>query len=79
MAIDATLRVAGLWQEDQAGLWRCSHDNPYVEKLHEDFLGEPPGKKSEELLQASHHPRATSWRLTSARGPNGRRSEAADL
>jgi hypothetical protein len=44
MAIDATLRVAGLWQEDQAGLWRCSHDNPYVEKLHEDFLGGLPAR-----------------------------------
>jgi iron-only hydrogenase group A len=52
-------RAAGLYQEDQGGLWRCAHDNPYVQKLYEDFLGEPLGEKSEQLLHTSYHPRPT--------------------
>ena len=51
-------RAAGLYQDDQAGLWRCAHENPYVQKLYEDFLGEPGGEKSEELLHTSYRPRA---------------------
>jgi iron-only hydrogenase group A len=52
-------RAAGLYQEDQGGLWRCAHDNPYVQKLYEDFLGEPLGEKSEQLLHTSYRPRPT--------------------
>jgi NADH-quinone oxidoreductase subunit G len=52
-------RAAGLYQDDQAGLWRCSHENPYIQKLYEDFLGEPLGEKSEELLHTSYYERAT--------------------
>jgi (2Fe-2S) ferredoxin len=54
-----TKRAAGLYQDDQAGLWRCAHENPYIQKLYEDFLGEPLGEKSEELLHTSYHPRPT--------------------
>jgi NADH-quinone oxidoreductase subunit G len=50
-------RAAGLYQEDQAGLWRCSHDNPYIQELYRDFLGEPLGEKSEQLLHTSYTPR----------------------
>jgi NADH-quinone oxidoreductase subunit G len=50
-------RAAGLYQDDQAGLWRCAHENPYVQKLYEDFLGEPLGEKSEQLLHTSYHSR----------------------
>ena len=52
-------RAAGLYQEDQAGLWRCAHENPYVQKLYEDFLGEPLGEKSVQLLHTSYHSRPT--------------------
>ncbi len=52
-------RAAGLYQEDQGGLWRCSHDNPYIQKLYEDFLGEPLGEKAEQLLHTSYRPRPT--------------------
>jgi iron-only hydrogenase group A len=51
-------RAAGLYQDDQSGLWRCAHENPYVQKLYEDFLGEPLGEKSEQLLHTSYRPRA---------------------
>ncbi len=52
-------RAAGLYEEDQGGLWRCSHDNPYIQKLYADFLGEPGGEKSEQLLHTSYVPRPT--------------------
>jgi NADP-reducing hydrogenase subunit HndD len=52
-------RAAGLYTEDQAGLWRCSHDNPYIKLLYSDFLGEPGGEVSERLLHTSYRPRAT--------------------
>jgi NADH-quinone oxidoreductase subunit G len=52
-------RAAGLYNEDQGGLWRCSHDNPYIQELYRDFLGEPLGEKSEQLLHTSYTPRPT--------------------
>ena len=50
-------RAAGLYQDDQAGLWRCAHENPYVQQLYADFLGEPLGEKSEQLLHTSYRTR----------------------
>jgi NADH-quinone oxidoreductase subunit G len=50
-------RAAGLYQDDQSGLWRCAHENPYIQKLYEDFLGEPLGEKSVELLHTSYRHR----------------------
>jgi iron-only hydrogenase group A len=52
-------RAAGLYQDDQAGLWRCAHENPYIQKLYEDFLGEPLGEKAEQLLHTSYRSRPT--------------------
>jgi NADH-quinone oxidoreductase subunit G len=50
-------RAAGLYQDDQAGLWRCSHDNPYIKQVYAEFLGEPLGEVSERLLHTSYHAR----------------------
>jgi len=50
-------RAAGLYHEDQAGLWRCAHQNPYVQQLYRDFLGDPLGARSHHLLHTSYHPR----------------------
>jgi NADH-quinone oxidoreductase subunit G len=50
-------RAKGLYQEDVAGLWRCSHDNPYVQKLYDDFLGKPLSEKSHHLLHTHYTPR----------------------
>lgn len=49
-----TKRAAGLYQEDQAGLWRCSHHNPYIKELYADFLGEIGGHKAHDLLHTSY-------------------------
>ena len=50
-------RAKGLYQEDQAGMWRCSHDNPYIEKLYKEFLGAPLSEKSHHLLHTHYTPR----------------------
>jgi len=52
-------RAAGLYQDDQSGLWRCSHDNPYIQAVYRDFLGEPGGEKSHHLLHTSYTARPT--------------------
>jgi NADH-quinone oxidoreductase subunit G len=47
-------RAKGLYHEDQAGMWRCSHENPYVQKLYDDFLGKPLSEKSHHLLHTHY-------------------------
>jgi len=47
-------RAAGLYNEDQSGLWRCSHHNPYIKELYDDFLGEPASHKAEQLLHTGY-------------------------
>jgi len=50
-------RARGLYQDDSSGLWRCAHQNPYVQKLYEDFLDHPGSQKSEALLHTGYTPR----------------------
>ena len=33
---------------------RKSHDNPYIQKLYEEYLGKPLGEKSEMLLHTHY-------------------------
>jgi len=44
------LRASGLYAEDQAATFRRAHENPAVQKVYKEFLGEPCGHKSHELL-----------------------------
>jgi iron-only hydrogenase group A len=55
-------RAKGLYNEDQAGLWRNSHDNPYIQTLYKEFLGEPAGEKSHHLLHTEYVKRPTYQR-----------------
>jgi len=47
-------RTAGLCGDDRDQKLRYSHENPYVKKLYEDFLGEPNGHKSHHLLHTKY-------------------------
>jgi len=47
-------RAAGLYEDDRQRAKRRSHENPYVKKLYADFLGQPGGHKSHELLHTSY-------------------------
>ncbi|MCY6483114.1 NADH-dependent [FeFe] hydrogenase, group A6 [Clostridium aestuarii] len=43
-------RSEALYKEDKNKALRKSHDNPYIDKLYKEFLGEPYGEKAHELL-----------------------------
>ncbi|MCL2417354.1 MAG: NADH-dependent [FeFe] hydrogenase, group A6 [Bacteroidales bacterium] len=47
-------RAAALYKEDTGKKLRKSHENPYIKKLYEEFLGEPGGKKAHELLHTKY-------------------------
>ena len=51
-------RAAGLYAEDEAKVLRKSHENPDIKKLYEEFLGEPNGHKSHELLHTHYTDRS---------------------
>lgn len=50
-------RAKGLYTEDGAGIWRCSHENPYIQTLYQEFLGKPLGEKSHHLLHTEYRVR----------------------
>ena len=47
-------RAKAIYSEDKSLELRKSHDNPYIKKLYEEFLGEPCGHKSHELLHTHY-------------------------
>ena len=47
-------RAKALYDEDKSLSFRKSHDNPYIKKLYEEFLGEPGGHKAHELLHTHY-------------------------
>ncbi len=50
-------RAKGLYEDDEnQKLIRCSHDNPYIKKLYDQFLGEPASKTAHKLLHTSYSP-----------------------
>ncbi len=50
-------RIAGIYKDDEQSDIRCSHQNPDIQKLYDDFLGKPLGKKSHDLLHTGYHER----------------------
>ena len=48
------VRAKALYDYDGAKAVRCSHDNPAVELLYKEFLGEPNSHKAHELLHTSY-------------------------
>ncbi|MCQ2794534.1 MAG: [FeFe] hydrogenase, group A, partial [Bacilli bacterium] len=47
-------RSAVLYSEDERLAIRQSHNNPDIQKLYQDFLGEPCGEKSHHLLHTTY-------------------------
>lgn len=50
-------RAKGLYDEDAAMEIRCSHHNPQITKIYDEFLGKPLGHKAHELLHTKYVPR----------------------
>jgi NADP-reducing hydrogenase subunit HndD len=47
-------RTAAIYLEDKNKLIRKSHENPYIIKLYEEFLGKPLSEKSHKLLHTHY-------------------------
>ncbi len=47
-------RKKGLYVDDLNNKYRKSHQNPFIVKLYEEFLGEPLGHKSHHLLHTTY-------------------------
>ncbi|MDD4496491.1 MAG: NADH-dependent [FeFe] hydrogenase, group A6 [Eubacteriales bacterium] len=52
-------RAHAIWKEDEGKRYRKSHENPFIAKIYEDFLKEPLGHKSHELLHTTYTKRGT--------------------
>ncbi len=51
-------RAKGLYQEDAECNIRASHENPYIQQLYKEFLGEPLGDKAHKLLHTHYKPKS---------------------
>jgi NADP-reducing hydrogenase subunit HndD len=51
------LRAQALYSIDASKKLRKSHENPEIQQLYKEFLGEPNGHKSHELLHTKYAPR----------------------
>ena len=56
------LRAKALYEQDKAMPCRKSHENPMVQKVYEDYLGEPGGHKAHELLHCTYRPVERKYR-----------------
>jgi NADP-reducing hydrogenase subunit HndD len=54
-------RQKALYSEDEAKTLRKSHENPYIIKLYEEFLGKPMSHKSHELLHTAYFDRSIKF------------------
>ena len=50
-------RRRAIYEEDRSLPIRKSHENPYVQRLYEEYLGEPLGERSHKLLHTTYHSR----------------------
>ena len=50
-------RREGLMKDDRGSKERCSHLNPDVKKLYDEFLGKPLSDRSHHLLHTSYQKR----------------------
>jgi NADH-quinone oxidoreductase subunit G len=50
-------RMAGLYADDERSTRRCSHHNPMVAQIYQEFLGKPLGPKAHKLLHTTYKPR----------------------
>ena len=48
-------RMKGLYSEDERKVIRCSHNNPDIQALYKEFLGEPGSEKAHHLLHTKYH------------------------
>lgn len=47
-------RIAGIYTDDEKSTYRCSHQNPFIKQVYDEFLGEPNGHKAHKLLHTHY-------------------------
>jgi NADH-quinone oxidoreductase subunit G len=47
-------RISGLYSDDEKSSYRCSHQNPFIQQVYQEFLGEPTGHRAHELLHTKY-------------------------
>jgi len=47
-------RAQGIYRDDEKSTHRCSHRNPMIKQIYDEFLGEPLSKKAHELLHTTY-------------------------
>lgn len=50
-------RIAGLYRDDENSAVRCSHENPEIQRIYKEFLGEPLGEKAHKYLHTTYKSR----------------------
>jgi NADH-quinone oxidoreductase subunit G len=47
-------RMAGIYSDDEQSAVRCSHDNPEIKRIYEDFLEQPLSHKAHKYLHTTY-------------------------
>jgi len=47
-------RTEGIYKDDEKSQYRCSHQNPFIDQVYKEFLGEPGGHKAHKLLHTKY-------------------------
>ncbi len=55
-------RIEAIYEDDRQSALRQSHNNPQIQKIYKDFLGEPLSHKSHELLHTTYRNRKKEYR-----------------
>ena len=50
-------RIKAIYNEDEGKKLRKSHENPEIEQIYKEFLGQPLGERSHDLLHTKYTPR----------------------
>ena len=50
-------RTAGIYTDDKKAAKRCSHHNPEIKRIYDEFLGKPLSHKAHELLHTTYQAR----------------------
>lgn len=61
-------RQLSVYKQDAAMKYRKSQDSPAIKKIYKDFLHEPCGHVSHELLHTHYHDRSAALKALTAKG-----------
>jgi len=50
-------RIAGIYKDDEKSVVRCSHENPEIQRIYKEFLGEPLSEKAHKYLHTHYKER----------------------